>query len=142
MTHSTFTQSNVLVSSAVVIPLFSRMSTCAGESFAASASAIQKPAHCTAKIARKSNDKNADMDNHVELPPDYKAEGDSKRQELCQQEPRTFTPKRRLEKQTFCGCCRTFHCITDEVKKQAEQRISSRCIMYVLVIHDLTLKSI
>ena len=143
MTHTTFTQSNVFVSSAVVIPLFSRMSTCA-----ASASAIQKPAHCTAKIARKSNDKNADMDNHVVLPPDYKAGGDSKREELCQQEPQTFTKTTTGEAsssgrpETFCGCCRMFHCIIDEVKKQADQRISSRCIMYVLVIHDLTLKNI
>ena len=41
----------------------------------------------TAMIARRLNDKNADTDNRAVLPPDYKAGGDSKREELCQQDP-------------------------------------------------------
>ena len=79
MTYTTFTQSNWSVSSAVVNPLFSRMSERAGESVAASASAKRKPVHCTAMIARKLNNKSADMDWHAVPPPDYKAGGDSKR---------------------------------------------------------------
>ena len=42
-------------------------------------------------IARRSNDKNADMDCHAVPPPDYKAEGGSKREELCQQDLKTIT---------------------------------------------------
>ena len=45
--------------------------TRAGEVFAASASAKQKPVHCAAMIARKFNDKNAGSDSVV-LPPDDK----------------------------------------------------------------------
>ena len=41
-----------------------------------------KPVRCTAMIARRTNDKNADMDSQAVLPPDCKAEGDSKRVEL------------------------------------------------------------
>ena len=41
----------------------------------------------------------------------------------------------------FCGCGRMLKGITKEVKKQAEQRISSRFIMYVRGIHDLALKN-
>ena len=37
----------------------------------------------------------------------------------------------------FCGCGRMLQDITEEVKKQEEQRTSSRFIMYVLGIHDL-----
>ena len=45
MTHTKFSRSNLSVSSAVVNPLFSSMSS-RGESFATSASAKQKQAHC------------------------------------------------------------------------------------------------
>ena len=83
-----FAQSNLSVSSAVVNPPFFSMSKRAGESFAASASVKQKPFHCTAMIARRSNEKNAGMDYHAVPPPDYKAEGGSKREELCQQDLR------------------------------------------------------
>ena len=41
------------------------MSKRAEESFATSASAKQKPVHCTAVIARIISDKNADMDHHA-----------------------------------------------------------------------------
>ena len=57
-THTTFTQQNLSVSYAVVNSLSSSMSKRAGESFAASASAKQKPVHCTAMIAWRINDKN------------------------------------------------------------------------------------
>ena len=83
MTRTTFTQSNLSVSSAVVNPSISNMSKRAGESFAASARAKQKPVHCTSMIARKLNDKNADMDYHAVPPPDYKAGGNSKREDVC-----------------------------------------------------------
>ena len=53
MTRATFAHSKLSVSCAAVNPLFSSMSIRAGESFAASASAQQKPVHCTAMIARK-----------------------------------------------------------------------------------------
>ena len=53
MTHTTFTQSKLSVSSAIVNPLFFIMSKRAGETFAASANAKQKRVHCTAIIARK-----------------------------------------------------------------------------------------
>ena len=89
--HHIFTQSNLSVSSAIVKPLISSMSKRAGVSFSASASAKQKPTHCTAMIARKVNDKNADMGYHAVPPPCYKAGGDSKREELCQQGPKQFT---------------------------------------------------
>ena len=65
------------------------MSKRAGESFVASASAEQKPVHCTAMIARTIGDKKSDMDYHAVPPPDYIAGGDSKRQELCQENPST-----------------------------------------------------
>ena len=89
MTHTTFLQSNLSVSSTVVNPLVSSMSRRARESFAASASAKQKPVHCTA-IARTINDKNADMDSHAVHAPDYKAGGGSQREELCQQDHEDF----------------------------------------------------
>ena len=49
--------------------------------------------------------------------------------------------KRRYSRpgETFCCCGRMLQGITDEVKKQAEQRIS-RYIMWVSGIHDLVLK--
>ena len=59
--------------------------------FAPSATAKRKPVHCSAMIARRFNDKNADMDFYAVSPPDYEAGGDSKREELCQQDPHTFT---------------------------------------------------
>ena len=37
------------------------------------------------------NEKNADMDYHALLPPDYKAGGESKREELCQPDPQNIT---------------------------------------------------
>ena len=45
-------------------------------------------------------------------------------------------------RETFCGCdfC-LLQGIIDEVKKQAEQRSSSRYIMYVPGIHDIALKN-
>ena len=91
LTHTTFTQSNLSVSSAVVNPLFSNISKRARESFAASASAKQKPVHCAAMIARMTNEKNAGLDYHAVPPPGYKARGDSEREELCQQDPQQFT---------------------------------------------------
>ena len=42
--------------------------------------------------------------------------------------------------ETCCICGRMLQGITDEAKKQAEQRISSRYIMYVLGFCDLALK--
>ena len=69
------------------------MSKLAGESFAAPASAKQQPVHCAAMIARKFNDKNADMDYHTVPPPDYRAGGDSEREDWCQQHPQTITIK-------------------------------------------------
>ena len=54
--------------------------------FAASASAKQKPFHCTAKIARKLNDKNASVDYRAVPPPDNEAGGDYKREDPCQQD--------------------------------------------------------
>ena len=88
---TTLTQSNLSVSSAVVNPLFSSISKRAGDSFAASGSATQKPVHCTAMVARKIDRKSADMNYHAVPPPDYNAGGHSKREELCQQDPHTFT---------------------------------------------------
>ena len=52
MTHTKFTQSNMLTSSAVNL-LFSSMSKRARASFATWASAKQKPVHCSGPIARK-----------------------------------------------------------------------------------------
>ena len=91
MTHTTFTQSYVSVSSAFGNPFFSSMSEHAGESVATSASAKQKQVHCTAMIARKMNDKNADMDYHAVPPPDNKAGGDSTREELCEEDSERVT---------------------------------------------------
>ena len=87
MTHTTFAQSNLSVSSAFVNPPFSSVSKRAGESFAASASAKQKLVHCTAMIARKLNHENADMDYQAVPPPSYKPGGDSKREELVSARP-------------------------------------------------------
>ena len=56
----------------------------AGESFATPARAKQKPVHCSGLIARKTSGMNADMDFHAVLPPEYRAGGDSKRQDQCQ----------------------------------------------------------
>ena len=42
-------------------------------------------------IARNTDDKKADKDYHAVPPPDCKAGGDFKREELCQQDPQTFT---------------------------------------------------
>ena len=69
---------------------FPSMSKRAGESFAASASAKQKPVHCTAMFARRIADKNADWTIAV-LPPDHKAGGDSEREDMCQQDLQTLT---------------------------------------------------
>ena len=85
-THTPCTQHNLSVSYAVVNPLSSSMGKRAGESFAASACAKQKPVHCTAMMAWRIIDKNADMDYHAAHPPGYKAGGDSKREELRQQD--------------------------------------------------------
>ena len=40
-------------------------------------------------------------------------------------------------RETYCGCGRMLQGITDEVWKQAEQRISSRFIVYALGFYDL-----
>ena len=60
------------------------MSNRAGDYVATSASAKQRPVHGTAMIGRKLNNKNADMDFRAVPPPDYKAGGDSKREEPCE----------------------------------------------------------
>ena len=86
-THSTFTQSNLSVSSAVM-NLFSSMSRRVEESFAASAGKRDAKAsslHCN-DLRGKLPTKDADRDYHVP-PPDYIAGGDSKRDEPCQQDP-------------------------------------------------------
>ena len=81
----TFPRSNLSASSAVVNPSFSSIGKRARESFPASTSAKSKPVHCSAMIAIKINDKNADLDDHAIPPTDYRAGGDSERVELCQQ---------------------------------------------------------
>ena len=86
MTHTTLTQSNLSVSSAVVKPSFSGGSKLARESFATLARAKQKTVHCSGLLARKISDKNADMDHHAVRPPEYQAGGDSRRENLCQQD--------------------------------------------------------
>ena len=43
--------------------------------------------------------------------------------------------------ETFCSCGSIPQGITEEVKKQAEQRINSRLIMYVPGIHTLALNN-
>ena len=70
---------------------FSSTGKRAGESFVASENAKQKPVHGTAIIARRIYDNNADMNTHAVPPPDYKVGGDSKREELCQQDLQKFT---------------------------------------------------
>ena len=73
-------------------PVFSNMSKRAGESFATSASAKQKPVHCSAMIARKMFDKNATWTiYHAVPPPEYQAGGVSKRENLCQQDSERVT---------------------------------------------------
>ena len=62
------------------------MSKRAGESFDTSASAKQKPIHQAVMIAKKINDKNADMDYHAVPTPKYRAGGDSRRENLCEQD--------------------------------------------------------
>ena len=67
------------------------------------------------------------------------------RHEMSKMEDRVQCPKwcrysRPVE--TCCGCGRMLQGLTKEVKKQAEQRISSRFIMYVLGIHKSALKNI
>ena len=44
--------------------------------------------------------------------------------------------------ENFCSCGSILHCVTAEVKKQAEQRINGRFIMYVPGFHNLALKNI
>ena len=65
VTHITFRQKNVSVSSAVVNPTFSSMSKRAGELVATLANAKQKPVCCSAMSARRLNDKTADMYYHA-----------------------------------------------------------------------------
>ena len=55
----------------------------AEESFATSASAKQKPLHCSAMITRKLTIR---MDHHAVPPPEYQTGDDSKRENLCQQD--------------------------------------------------------
>ena len=65
ITHTTFSTSNLGVSSAVVNLSFSSINKRAGECFTASASAKQKPVQCTTVIASKLNHKDADMNCHA-----------------------------------------------------------------------------
>ena len=67
------------------------MSKRAGESFSTSASAEQKPVHCSGLIAIKISDENADMDYHAVLPPEYQAGSDYKRENLCKQDSKRVT---------------------------------------------------
>ena len=82
---------NLSVSSAHVNPLFSNMSKRAWESFATSACAKQKATHCSAMMARKIDDKNADIDFHALHPPEYQAGVDPKRENLCQKDSERVT---------------------------------------------------
>ena len=70
----------------------------AGEYFATSASAKQKPVHCSRLIARKISDKNTDIDYHAVPPPEYLAGSGSKWENLCQQDSQRVT-RRQLEHQ-------------------------------------------
>ena len=72
------------------------MSKRAGESFAASAGAKQRPLHSHRLIARKISNENADMDYHAVLLPVYPAGGDSKR-EPCVGKILKDSTRRRLE---------------------------------------------
>ena len=74
--------------------LFSSMIRRAGESFATSACAKQKPVHCAAMLVRTLIDKHADIDYHAVPPPEYQAGGDSKRDNLCQQDSQRITRTR------------------------------------------------
>ena len=76
--HHTYSKANC--ESLVRLWILYSQSKLAGESLAAPASSKQKPVHCTALIARKLNNKHADMDYHAVHPPGYKAGGDSKRE--------------------------------------------------------------
>ena len=114
---TTLIQSNLSVSSAVVNLSFSSKSERARESFATWASAKQWPVHCSAMIARKISDQNADMDYHAALPPEYQAWGHSKR-ETCVSKILNESTKQRQEHQArgnwkrwsselrATGCCR------------------------------------
>ena len=86
MTHTTFAQSNLSVSSAVVNPSFFSMSKRAWESFATLATAKQEAVHCAAMMAGKFNDKDADKHYHAVPPPEHRAGGDSEREDRCQQD--------------------------------------------------------
>ena len=63
-------------------PLFFSMSTRAQEYFATSAGSKQK----VSSLLRTHCEKNADMDYRAVPPPEYQAGGDSKREDLCQQD--------------------------------------------------------
>ena len=52
---------------------------------------MYRQAPSTAMTARKINEKHADMDYHAVPLADYRAGGDSKREERCQQDPQRFT---------------------------------------------------
>ena len=68
MTHTTFTQSNLSVSSAIVKPFFSSMSERAEESFAASVKRTKKQFIAHQCLQGQFNNNNADMDYHAVLP--------------------------------------------------------------------------
>ena len=91
MTHTTFIQSNMSVSSAVVKLYFPASANVLENLSLHLQARDKKPVHCTARIARKLRDKTADMDSHEVPPPDHIAGGDSKRAELCQQDLKQFT---------------------------------------------------
>ena len=67
------------------------MSKRAGESFAASASAKQKPVRCTAMVARRIDRQECRHGQSHSTSPDHKAGGDSERDDMCQQDPQAFT---------------------------------------------------
>ena len=72
------------------------MSKRAGESFAASAGAKQRPLHSDRLVARKISTENADTDYHAVRLPVYPAGGDSKR-EPCVGKILKDSTRRRLE---------------------------------------------
>ena len=90
MTHTTFILCNLSVSSAVVNPLLSGMRKLTTESFTVRQAWNKKPVHCAAMIARRINDKIADMDYHAVPPPDHRA-GWARRLWSARSSNQTFT---------------------------------------------------
>ena len=61
-----------------------------GEYFDALASAKRKSVYCSEMFEKTINDNNVDTDHHAICPPDNRAGGDSKLEELCQQDSLKF----------------------------------------------------